>query len=420
MAPITVGKPDAHPSSEIRRCPDIAADGSKQSGGFPAGGLDAALISGLFLLSLECVQVGGAQLNQIWALILLAFLLARRGIHVMGREVLVYLLFLGVAIWMTLFAGYQHTKETQQIIKFSIVYPAFYLIGRQFGRHYIVNQLPYGYATLFGFFIFEIILQKINIPYVYKPVEFMGEAIHGSFLERNWFALFFFGASYLLFLQSERRAFDAVALLAFGVTNALVSESKTVLIPCGIVLMTQLKGHGGMKVLLLAAAGGLYFWRFGTELSGDMLNVRLEEERGLAFAISMRLAAQDWLGHGFGFVESFFAHAVVSVKGLGAGTNAVFAAPIDMMLIAGIPGMLAWLVFFCGLGLGRATMICLAPLAAWSLSNPLHQNEMTYLLLGYLVSWGRRARLGNVHVTASRPHQVVHFDSTVHRRGDLI
>lgn len=374
---------------------------------------DMSLLSGLLLLSLQCTQVGGAQLNQFWSLIVFALLLVTRGVHVMGREVLAYLFFLGVAIWLTLFAGYPHTKEVPQIVKFALVYPVFYMVGRQFGRHYLENRLPYGYVTLIVFFLFQIALQKLDVPYVYKQVEFMQDAIHGSFLERNWFALFFFGASYMLFLQSERKPFDVSIFLAFGVANALVSESKTVLIPCGIVLMAQLRGYNSIKLLLLALGGGLYYWRFGGELSGDMLSVRLEEERGLAFTLSMGLIAQDWLGHGFGFVESFFSTAVVSVKGLGAGTNSVFSSPIDMLLIAGIPGLIAWLVFFCGLGLGWATMIFLAPIAAWSISNPLHQNETAYFLIGYLVSWGRGAPFMAARAAGSLRSHAKRFGSPV-------
>src|SRR5258707_11802708 len=73
--------------------------------------LDVSLLSGLLLLSLQCTQVGGAQLNQFWSLIVFALLLATRSVHVMGREVLAYLFFLGVAIWLTFFAGYPHMKE---------------------------------------------------------------------------------------------------------------------------------------------------------------------------------------------------------------------------------------------------------------------------------------------------------------------
>jgi hypothetical protein len=382
--------------------------------------VNVQLLSGLCLLSLNFVQVGGAQLSQLWAVMLLPLLLMKRRIHVTGREGLAYALFIGIALLLTLFAGYPRTKEIEQIIKFVVIYPIFFLIGRHFGRQYLKTPLPFGYVMLVGFLLFQLALQKLDVPFLYQKVDFMQDAIHGSFRERNWFAVFLFGVSYVLFLQSRRRPADVIRFLLFGMATALLSESKTVLIPCGIVLMFQVKGRNGIKLLLLAACGALYFYRFAGELSGDLLRVRLEEERGLAFTLSLGLVAKDWLGYGFGFVESFFSHSAITVKGLGEGTNSVFCSPLDLMLIAGVPGVIAWLVFFCGVGLGWSTMLCLAPFAAWSLTNPMHQSEMVYLFVGYLISWGSGTQsVAHRTVGNARPH-VRRFVSSLHVHGDPI
>jgi hypothetical protein len=381
---------------------------------------DFQLLIGLFLLSLDFVQVGGAHLSQLWAVMVLPLLFIKRSIHVTGREVLVYALFMAVAVLVTLFAGYPHTKEIQQIIKFSVVYPGFFLIGRHFGSQYLRTRLPYGYAMLIGFLLFQLALQKLEIPVLYEKVDFMQDAIHGSFGERNWFAFFFFATSYVLFLQSSREPADVVRFLAFGVANALLSESKTVLIPCGIVMLTQVKGYNGIKLLLLAAGGALYFYRFGGELSGDLLRVRIEEERGLAFTTSLDLAEKDWLGYGFGFVENYFSNLALGIKGLGSGTNSIFCAPLDLMLIAGVPGVIAWLVFFCGVGLGWSTVLLLAPIAAWSLTNPMHQSEGVYLLIGYLVSWGRGMQPAVDRAALNQHPRAGHFVSAVETHGDPI
>jgi O-antigen ligase len=73
---------------------------------------------------------------------------------------------------------------------------------------------------------------------------------------------------------------------------------------------------------------------------------------------------------------------------LGIGTNSIFSSPLDFLLIAGIPGLIFWAVFFCGIGL--RSIVLLAPIAAWSLLNPLHQSEIVYLFMGILVTWGMR------------------------------
>ncbi|WP_297353552.1 hypothetical protein [Paraburkholderia sp.] len=350
--------------------------------------INIQLVLGLLLLSVQFVLIGGAQLGQMWAVALIPLLIMRKAIRVKGHEMLAYLLFIGVALLLTSLSGYPRIKATEQIAKFVVVYPVFYLVGRAFGRHYLRHKLPFGYIALFMFLAYQVALQKLNIPILYKTVDFMQDALHGSFKEKNWLATFFFLCSYALFLQSKRGKADALWFIVLSAVVALLSESKTELIPCGIVLMTQIKGRTALKIVAIAAGAALYYFRFHSALSSDQLNVRLEQERGLAFMMSIALVVKDWTGYGFGFVESYFASSPVSVIGLGAGTNSIFCAPLDLMLIAGVPGVILWLVFFCGAGHGWRTMLCLAPVAAWSLVNPMHQSEMVYLFCGYLVSWG--------------------------------
>ncbi|MFM0159746.1 hypothetical protein [Paraburkholderia sediminicola] len=353
--------------------------------------VDLYFLVGLFLLSLEFVQIGGARIGQLWAIAVLPLLLIKRSVRLQGREVLAYGQFMAVALLLTGFSGYEHVKPLEQIIKFAVIYPAFYVIGRSFGRHYLSHRLPFGYLALFGFLLFQLAVQKLNVPVIYQTVDFMQDSLHGSFKEHNWLATFFFCTSFAVFLQSDKKTSDIAMFLALGAAVALLSESKTVLIPCGIVLMTQTRGRIYLKIIAILAGSALYYYKFSAQLSGDMLSVKLEQERGLALIVSIGLVAKDWLGYGFGFVESYFATSPITVIGLGAGTNSIFCSPLDFMLIAGVPGVLFWLMFFGGLGLGWRTMLCLSPLAAWSIVNPMHQSEMVYLFCGYLVSWGREA-----------------------------
>ncbi|CAN7152937.1 hypothetical protein LJR031_000087 [Caballeronia sp. LjRoot31] len=369
---------------------------------------------GLLCLSLQFVSIGGAQPGQLWALAALTLFFAKNSIPVLGREILVYGLFLSTAVWLTLYSGYAHVKAPQQVMKFAVVYPAFFLVGRHLGRYYLKHKLPIGYPMIVLFFVFEIAVQKFEAPVIYKYVYFSIDAIHGSFLERNWFALFFFAVSYMVFLQSKRKPVDAVLFLAINVANALVSESKSVLIPCGIVVLLQVRGHTGIKMLLVAAGSAFYVWRFAPELSGHMLDERIKDERGLAFVISTGIAARDWLGHGFGFVEAYFSGTGIYVMGLGKGVNSIFLTPLDFFLIAGIPGILVWLIFFCGFGFGWVATASVIPIAAWSFTNPMHQSELTYLLLGYLISYSRGTGLD-----ASAPVERM-GNSTTRRQNRLL
>lgn len=356
----------------------------------------ALLLSGLLLLPLQSLQIGIVQPAQLWAVAALAFLIQRGQIRASVPEVLIYALFMAFALVATFFAGYPHIKVAEQLMKFGFLYPAFFLVGRALAVHYRQAALPYAYLLLWLLLAAQYALQFFEVPYLFRYVEFMQDALYGSFKERNWLAIYFFLASYVLFLRSPRAARDVFYFAALGVTVALLSESKTILVPVAMALLLHVPGRAGLKGLLVAAGTTLYVWRFGRELTGEQLAVRLEDERGLAFAHSVELLSDNWLGHGFGFVEAHFANLWFSVKGLGLGTNSVFSSPLDLMLIAGIPGLVFWAVFFAGVGLRAFTL--LAPVAAWSLLNPLHQSEIVYLFAGWLVAWGLHE--GRRHKTA--------------------
>jgi len=350
------------------------------------------LLSGLLTLPFQFIQFGPAQLSQLWALLALVLVIQQGMLKPRLVEVLCYVFFLAVALSLTYASGYERVKAIEQVIKFAVVYPAFYLVGRALGDHYRIRILPFGYIFLWVLLAFEFGTQYFQLPYIHQHVPFMQGALHGTFKERNWLAIFFFLCGYLLFLQSERGQRSAALFVALCVAVALLSESKTILIPCGVVLLLHFRGSGLLKALAIGAGAALFCYRFGAELSGDQLRVRLEDERGLAFTQAMDLISRDPLGYGFGFVESHFSSSWIAVKGLGAGTNSIFSSPLDLFLMAGVAGLGMWLVIFAGVGLGKRVMALLAPIGLWSLVNPLHQSEIVYLFLGLLVSFGLAGR----------------------------
>ena len=346
----------------------------------------ALLLSALLLLPLQALQLGIVQPVQLWAVAALALLVERGHIRASVVEALIYALFMAFALVATFFAGYPHFKTAEQLMKFGFLYPAFFLVGRSLGVHFRQTPLPYGYALLWLLLGVQFTLQYFEVPHLFRKVDFMQDALYGSFKERNWLAIYFFLASYVVFLRSPRAARDVFYFAALGVAVALLSQSKTILVPVAMAILLHVPGRLGLKALAVAAGTALYVWRFGKELTGQMLEVRLQDERGLAFVHSVALLSDNWLGYGFGFVEAHFANLWFAIKGLGLGTNSVFSSPLDLMLIAGFPGLIFWGVFFAGLGLRSFAL--LVPVAAWSLLNPLHQSEIVYLFTGWLVAWG--------------------------------
>jgi hypothetical protein len=348
---------------------------------------DALFLLLLLLSSFQFLKIGSAQLGQLFGVMLLPVLAVRREIRVTAWEAWAFALFISVALSITLLSDYQRIKAAEQIVKFTVLMPGFYVLGRHFGVRARTRRLPFGYIALAGFLVFEFALQYFEVPVLHEKVDFMQGALYGSFKERNWLAAFFFMASYICFLQSPKRVADIVKFVALAMVVTILSQSKTVLVSCAIALLFQVRGYVFAKILTMFAGAGVYFYLFTRALSGDQLQTRLEEERGLAFMQSIKLVANDWVGHGFGFVEHYFGHSAISVIGLGQGTSAVFCAPLDLALIAGPVGVFAWAVFFGGLGLGRRAASMMAPIAAWSLVNPMHQGEGCYLFLGFIASF---------------------------------
>jgi hypothetical protein len=347
-------------------------------------------LAGLVLMSLQWLQVSIVQFQQLWAVLALALLIQRAEIRAGVTETLVFAMFLGFALVATFFSGYPHFKMVEQVMKFGFLYPAFYLVGRALGTHYLQRKLPFGYTLLWIWLLLQYAVQYFQVPFIYHPVGFMQDVLYGTFKERNWLAIFFFLTAYALFLQSSRTPRDVLNFAAVGVAVALLSGSKSILIPVGIVTLLQVPGRWGLKTVLVVAGTSLYIWLFGDELSGQLLQVRLQDERGLAYLQSVHLLSENWLGYGFGFVEAYFSNLWFVIKGMGVGVNSVFSAPLDLLLIAGIPGLIFWAVFFLGIGLRSVSL--LLPIAAWSLINPLHQSEITYLFIGFLVTWGLQKR----------------------------
>ena len=344
------------------------------------------LILGLMLLPLQMIHIGIVQPVQFWAVLVLGVIILYGQIRISLGEALTYAAFMGFALVATLFSNSPSFKTVEQLMKFGFLYPAFFLIGRALGSHFQCRALPYSYLLLWGVLVSQYLIQKLEVPYLFHDVYFMREALYGTFKERNWLAIYFFLAAYLLFLQSSRRTTDILHFAVFSITIALLSQSKTILIPVIMVVLLHVPHRGLLKVHLGVVGIAFYIWQFGDQLSGHYLQVRLEDERGLAFVETVKLISDNWLGYGFGFVEAYFSQLWFSIQGLGKGTNSVFSSPLDLMLIAGIPGFVFWLVFFAGVGL-RAVAL-LVPIAAWSLTNPLHQSEIVYLFMGILMSWG--------------------------------
>ena len=74
----------------------------------------------------------------------------------------------------------------------------------------------------------------------------------------------------------------------------------------------------------------------------EMIQEKMQEERGKAFRIALELLKNsNWLGgYGFGYIESFFSSFYDRVIGLGAGVNMLFNSYLDVWISVGVIGLI--------------------------------------------------------------------------------
>lgn len=375
------------PSGALPAAPSTALPASTPAAG---RGTDALFVLGLLAIPLQVVQVGPAQPGQLWMLLALPFVL-RAGLRLSPVEALTFLAFIAYATALTALGDYPRVKAGEQVFKFAVIYPGFYCVGRGLGAGYARRAMPVGYAFLAALLAFEILVERFKPPFVYQELNFAEGALHGTFKERNWIGMYFFMLTYFIFeFRSSKGVRD---VLLFVASNALVTffcQSKTIIVACGIVVLLRSRLPLVLKVAAAVVGAALYWQFFASDLSDDMIRVRIEDERGLAYDQSMLMLSRNAFGYGFGYVEAYFGQLSLSVIGLGEGTNSVFSVPLDLAIVAGAVGVAAWAVFFCGVGLGATAV--LAPVAVLSLLNPLHQSEIVYFFIGMLVSGAVQAR----------------------------
>lgn len=341
------------------------------------------LLAGFLMFPLQVVRISVAQPAHLWVLAALGLMFVLRDVRISIIEASVFGGFIAFAVIVTFMQGYPRIKELDQLSKFAFFYPAFYFVGRWLGHRTAERRLPIGYMFLFGFLAFQWLTQTLSLPVIYEEISFGQGALHGTFKERNWLAVYFFLLSYLVLLK-DKSHWRFVPFLALNVAVMLLSGSKTTFVAAGVVFLLQAKLPLWAKIVPTIVGAMVYMTVLSDEFSEEKLRVKAEEERGLALQVSIELIEENPLGYGFGFVEAYFSNTYIVVRGLGEGANSVFSVPVDLWLIAGPVGFIFWLVVFAGVGI--SSVIVLAPIAALSLLNPLHQSEMIYFFAGVLIS----------------------------------
>lgn len=131
------------------------------------------LISGVCLLPLQFVKISIAQPAHLWVILVTGILVIKRLIHVTRLEIGIYAMFIAMALFDTFGTAYERVKASEQIVKFVLIYPMFFLVGRWIGLKFARQGLPFGWLLLSGLLAGEYIVQAAQVPFLWQPVEFM-------------------------------------------------------------------------------------------------------------------------------------------------------------------------------------------------------------------------------------------------------
>ncbi len=393
----------------------------------------------LILLSFATIKLGGTlRVSQI-LLILTAFLFFI--IDFTDRKndynLLLFLFFGAVGMSLvSLNSSYEKFGEIKFIIKYFLIFPATFYVGAKMVQKVGIKNLApifeivaFIYAFMAYIIYFSILPQNIIDLIVHYREGFGGIKyldFQGTFFEAGWFA---FATSALLmaafFIRYEfniwpkNRVF-LYLIYGFVFIALIFSKNKTIWIAFIAILfilsiikvimllfysnyyqpsyiiyknytLNRLKKINPFKIfiiliLIIAFLAIINDLLKEPLISMEMINEKLQEERGKAFITIMQLLKEsNWLGgYGFGFVEYYFSTMPITIMGLGEGSGMVFNSYLDIWLSVSFIGLLFHLILL-GISIKTQYFFTLAlPLFCFIFANfnPAIGDEYYYLLLG--------------------------------------
>ena len=122
----------------------------------------------------------------------------------------------------------------------------------------------------------------------------------------------------------------------------------------------------------------------------EMLEEKLNDERGKAFLAAVELLRKsDWLGgYGFGFIQQYFSVYTDEIIGLDSNSGMIFNSYLDVWISAGLIGVFYHFLLL-KFSFSRSHLITLVIPIYWFISantNPTIGDEYYYLFLG--ISYG--------------------------------
>ena len=377
----------------------------------------------LFSMSLSIVSINAGiniRIGQLAILLMFGFVLLddlkNKSIN---ETLLVFFIFFAILLtFVSKSSSYSKIDEMKFVIKYMLIFPATFYIGQWSVRNFKIEIFfKVIEISLASYILMAFILSVYPIGFLYND---RGElsGFQGTFLETGWFALVVgaFTISSILGRLDFNLKFSKVQyiLYFFSMIALVLSKNKTIwmgifLIITFIILFKSIiasKENVKESVKKLKAINSFYFifafivfvtLFFAVNsilaepiVSVAMLEEKLNDERGKAYLVAIRLIENsDWFGgYGFGFIQQYFSVYTDEIIGLDENSGMIFNSYLDVWISVGILGVLFHFLLL-KFAFSRTHLLTMILPIYWFIAantNPTIGDEYYYLFLG--ISYG--------------------------------
>ena len=377
----------------------------------------------LFSMSLSIVSINAGiniRIGQLAILLMFGFVLLddlkNKSIN---ETLLVFFIFFAILLtFVSRSSSYSKIDEMKFVIKYMLIFPATFYIGQWSVRNFKIEDFfKVIEISLASYILMAFILSVYPIGFLYND---RGElsGFQGTFLETGWFALVVgaFTISSILGRLDFNLKFSKVQyiLYFFSMFALVLSKNKTIwmgifLIITFIILFKSIiasKENVKESVKKLKAINSFYFifafivfvtLFFAVNsilaepiVSVAMLEEKLNDERGKAYLVAIRLIENsDWFGgYGFGFIQQYFSVYTDEIIGLDENSGMIFNSYLDVWISVGILGVLFHFLLL-KFAFSRTHFLRMILPIYWFIAantNPTIGDEYYYLFLG--ISYG--------------------------------
>ena len=377
----------------------------------------------LFSMSLSIVSINAGiniRIGQLAILLMFGFVLLddlkNKSIN---ETLLVFFIFFAILLtFVSKSSSYSKIDEMKFVIKYMLIFPATFYIGQWSVRNFKIEDFfKVIEISLTSYILMAFILSVYPIGFLYND---RGElsGFQGTFLETGWFALVVgaFTITSILGRLDFNLKFSKVQyiLYFFSMIALVLSKNKTIwmgifLIITFIILFKSIiasKENVKESVKKLKAINSFYFifafivfitLFFAVNsilaepiVSVAMLEEKLNDERGKAYLVAIRLIENsDWFGgYGFGFIQQYFSVYTDEIIGLDENSGMIFNSYLDVWISVGILGVLFHFLLL-KFAFSRTHLLTMILPIYWFIAantNPTIGDEYYYLFLG--ISYG--------------------------------